>query len=350
MSIFELQVQSTDIVCSDCGKTYKSRGGYRRHRTAKHSNQQERSTLTPSILAEIVNDALLKVKGNKIFNADLRNEFSHYEYVQLTETEGFSVLKILYERYLKNGDTEKFYAKYYAEVPLKSTSFFQGLSLNAATLVATKVADSMLAHCKRLKSSPDNSVLPKTILSEKEKAGLQYLGGYVLHNLNKKCARKPSIESQQAMAILKAGKLEDGSEKQKLVSSLNRGGLWSITEPAQKAFSRTEHYFRQLTFKSASLQRVDITGITQKSVSDSDVVSSYQTIVSDAELVPTKNVSKDILHSIVNLYIRVRSFSLAKDIIQDCKMKAKQAKGKALRKEIKRSCNEQTQERHNWCS
>ena len=142
--------------------------------------------------------------------------------------------------------------------------------------------------------------------------------------------------------------MEDGSEKQKLVSSLSRGALVSITEPAQKVFSRTEHYFRQSTFKSASLQRVDIIEIAQKSASDSDVlhVSSYQTMVSEAELVPTKNVCKDVLHSIVNLYIRVRSFSLAKDIIQNFKIKAKQTKGKALRKEIKRSCDMQTQERH----
>jgi len=70
-------------------------------------------------------------------------------------------------------------------------------------------------------------------------------------------------------------------------------------------------------------------------------------MVSDAELVPAKNVSKDFLHSIVNMYIRVRSFSLAKDIIQDFKIKAKQSKGRALHKEIQRSSDEQTQERHN---
>ena len=108
------------------------------------------------------------------------------------------------------------------------------------------------------------------------------------------------------------------------------------------------HYFRQSTLKVAStLQRVDIAGIAQKSVSDSDVVSNFQTMVSNAELVPTKNVTKDVLHSIVNLYIRVRSFSLAKNIIQDYKIKTKQAKGKALRKEIQRSCHEHTQERQN---
>ena len=88
-------------------------------------------------------------------------------------------------------------------------------------------------------------------------------------------------------------------------------------------------------------------GIAQMSVTDSDVVSNYQTMVSDAELVPTKNVSKDVLHSIVNLYLRVPSFSLAKDIMQDFKIKAKQSKGKALCKEIQRSCDKQAQERHN---
>lgn len=205
-------VQSTVIVCSDCGKKYKSSGGYRRHRTTKHNDQQQQLLLTPVVLAEIVNDAVKNVKENKVFNADLRDELKHYEYGQLPETEEFSAFKILFEEYLKNGDREKFYGKYYAQVPLKSTSFFRGLSRHAATLLAIKVADSMLAHCKRMKSSPDNSVLPsKTVLSEKEKAGLQYLGGCVLHNLHKKCARKFSNESQQAMAILKAGKLKYGS-------------------------------------------------------------------------------------------------------------------------------------------
>ena len=137
------------------------------------------------VLAEIVNAAVKKVKENKVFHPDLRDEFKHYEYGQLTETEEFSVFKILFDGHLKNGDREKCYEKYYAQIPLKSTSFFRGLSRNAATLLAIKVADSMLAHWKHMRSSHDNSVPPsKTVLSQKEKAGLQYLGGYVLHNLH----------------------------------------------------------------------------------------------------------------------------------------------------------------------
>ena len=49
----------------------------------------------------------------------------------------------------------------------------------------------------------------------------------------------------------------------------------------------------------------------------------------EAELEPVDQISKSVLYSIINLYVRVCSFSLAKD--------------KSLRKEISRSCNEQEQ-------
>lgn len=293
-----------------------------------------------------MHNAIQNVNGTKAFAASLRNELNLYRYEQLDGgTVEFSVLKALYEGYLKNGNTEKFYVKYYAQVPLNSAKFFTGLSRNAATLLATKVADSMLAHCKHMKFSTDSSQPSQTVLSEKEKAGLQYVGGYVLHNLHKKHAKTETIESQQAMAILKAGKLEDGCDSQKLVSCLSRGGLWTITEPAQKIFLKTEHNFRQST-STAGLQRVDIAGITHKSVSDSELLSNYHLMVANADLVAGSHAIKDTLHGIISLYIRVRSFSFAKDIIQRHKIKSKQTKTKALRKEINTSCKEQQHERN----
>lgn len=82
---------------------------------------------------------------------------------------------------------------------------------------------------------------------------------------------------------------------------------------------------------------MDVAGITLNSVTDSEVLSSYQCMVSDAELIPEAEVSKNVLHAIVSLYVRVRSFSCAEDIIQLYKVKAKKTKAKALQKEIMRS-------------
>ena len=62
----------------------------------------------------------------------------------------------------------------------------------------------------------------------------------------------------------------------------------------------------------------------------------------EAELEPDDQISKSVLYSIINLYVRVRSFSLAKDIITCHKIHIKKGKDKSLCK-ISRSCNEQEQ-------
>lgn len=301
--------------------------------------------MSVSLLAEVVASAIKKINEAEVFTESLRNELSKYSFQQPEEESfEFSSIKSMYDGFLKNGDLEKFYQKYYATVPVKSTQFFTGLSRNAATLLSTKVADCLIAYRKRSKNSGNNTPTT-TVLSERERAGLQYLGGYVLHNLYKKHARTGTVESQQAMAILKAGKLDCiNDSKQKLISSLNRGGLWSITEPAQKIFVMAEHYFRQLTPKVAS-QGIDIVTITLKATSDSDVLSNYGLIITDAEIKPASHVVKDVLHGIMTLYVRVRSFSFAKDVIENHKIKMKQTKGKSLRKDISRSCQENEQER-----
>ena len=95
---------------------------------------------------------------------------------------------------------DKYYSKYYAKVPFRSTTFFSGLSRNAATLLSTKVADSLIAFNKKERESTNTT----TILNERGIAGLQYLGGYVLHKSYRKHAEANTKGSQQAKAILKA--------------------------------------------------------------------------------------------------------------------------------------------------
>ena len=65
------------------------------------------------------------------------------------------------------------------------------------------------------------------------------------------------------MAILKNEKV-DSAAWQKLVLSLNRGGLWSVTLPAVYIFLKTGNYFRQSTL-NVGLHKIDIVRITLKS-------------------------------------------------------------------------------------
>ena len=174
------------------------------------------------------------------------------------------------------------------------------------------------------------------ILSDREKAGLQYIGGYVLQKIHDRHRAKASHESQQAQAVLKAGKSDKNDSTQQLVHGeiVNSGGLWSISEPSRIIFLKTEQYFRQFTFKPG-LSRVDIAGIAQESISDCDVLTNYNLILAEAEWEPGKHVEKDVLwHNVVSLYVRVRAFSFAKNVILLYKIKSKQTNAKPLRKKI----------------
>jgi len=103
------------------------------------------------------------VKEPEVFADSLRFQLIQYQYEEPDQgTEEFSVMKTLYDGFMKNGDKEKFYGKFYA------TRYFQGLSHNSATLLATKVADSMLTYCKHLLPTSDEYSPSQTLLSDRD--------------------------------------------------------------------------------------------------------------------------------------------------------------------------------------
>ena len=97
------------IVCSDCKKTYKTRGGFERHRASKHGQQVnvKQLILTEQFLHEMVHSAMLSTR-KKIYSANLRNETDISKFQGLEEIE-FSELKCIFDGLVKNGDSEKFY-------------------------------------------------------------------------------------------------------------------------------------------------------------------------------------------------------------------------------------------------
>jgi len=69
---------------------------------------------------------LKNISEREVFAADLRNELKQYKYEEPgEETQECTVIKKLFEDYFKNGNAEKFYGNYYAQVLLKSSIFFE---------------------------------------------------------------------------------------------------------------------------------------------------------------------------------------------------------------------------------
>ena len=188
------QVEDKEISCPFCSKKCKSAGGLKRHVTCKHKDERENgpetdegeeSKFTNELLAKMVEKVKRRLINNKVFFKDITEQLSAYQFTNLSqESMEFAELQKMFKQLTKKKDQEKFYMMFYSTVPLNSTKYFTGLARNAAKLLSAKVADVMLVYSK------EKSVVPvkdfEIKLSDKEMAGLQYVGGYVFHKLYNK--------------------------------------------------------------------------------------------------------------------------------------------------------------------
>ena len=148
--------------------------------------------------------------------------------------------------------------------------------------------------------------IPKSIatksFSDIEVAGLQYLVGYVFHNLYKKLKNGKSynsIENQQSLAILLAGRSVSPNPSLQLVSALSRGGLWEINDNVQKLFVICEKYFCIETEKSG-IRNIDIDCMTNTLMQFTYIQDFFGLIVA-ADTEQRKEIVKNMLFSIINI-------------------------------------------------
>ena len=177
-------------------------------------------------------------------------------------------------------------------------------------------------------------------LTEKEVAGLQYLGGYVLRKVFMKIKLgKTSEFSKQAMELLMLGKTSE--KKSTFVEDLSRdGGLWSITDEMEKVFLITERYYSIQT-ASTGLREINIPKLVDNLLNFPPLFLTYEQMAMDHCATIDKKVIINTLASLLRLFLTVRTFSLTKDIVS--KKKQKIMSEKALRKSIKAaSRNEDT--------
>ena len=148
-----------------------------------------------------------EIQWNWIVTKSLRDELSKYSFQQ-PEERGleFTGIKSMYDGFFKELRPGEVFQKYHATVPVKSRQFFTGLSRNAAPLWWwTKVADCLIAYyCKRSK----NSLWWQWSHQYSTIWGAKGLVMCCTICVCEKYARTGTVESQQAMAILKAGKLD----------------------------------------------------------------------------------------------------------------------------------------------
>ena len=99
-----------------------------------------------------------------------------------------------------------------------------------------------------------------------------------------------------------------------------------------------EKHFRKGTMLPQK-HLIEVNLICQDITIDATVQFKWENICIISELRIDNHVKKDVLASIIDLYVRICSFTYAKYIVQKFKLTQKRT-GKCLRKNIKQSCDE----------
>ena len=356
--LFSMYFQMIDgeYCCSFCGKKCKSKGGLSRHKSAKHMKNLEGCTSSSSEdifniddYINLINQSCESLEKDTCYEESVGETFKAYVFkiAGKDDKERFSQVKKLYS-FVRKGKVEKFYSKYFACVVSKASEYFPQLPFQSSVLLATRLADKIASFKKDFDSNvTSESKCTPSILNEKEKAALQYLGGYVLFTLHKRIRKSTAWmtnSKQQILAVLQAGKQSNNCETpQTLVDCVTRGGLWKVSQTVEHILTVAEIKFKSVTTDCEEhIRKISKTEIVVNLEQNPKVDSLFQEWVKSADLEVSKDVSKDILRQVLLLYIKVRSFSFAKDVINKHKAEQKYSKSKALRKEIKNSSDKPT--------
>ena len=300
---FFFQIQPGTFDCKFCGKRCKSKGGLKRHQTAKHKAAEleaEESEAggdiwTRTILFTLQIHANNKLSNNLWYPKRLREEFNPNLVAEFRVDSQEKLLEKVKQACVfvakDRPNIEKFFTTFYCSVVKHAQEYFPTLSSKAATLFSTTLANQLLEHakssCKPNESCQiTNSAKP---LTERELAGLQYLGGYVFRNVHRRLHKSQTWktkEGQQMLSVIEAAKEASVPFSYRLVSCLKRGGLWSICTAAQNILARAEMHFKA----GANVPSIDHTKISKICLMDHEIMANYQSIIEMSSIEVCKEV------------------------------------------------------------
>lgn len=161
------------------------------------------------------------------------------------------------------------------------------------------------------------------------------MAGYVVSKLFQVAKRKTAKQNEHLLLLLQNMKSIDQSNS--FIAARTRGGLVNPSQELVGILEEAEISFRQhVDMTKQSLRNIPTETICNDTLSSPVVKSLWDNIVLSSGVDISSPVQKLCLENVIKLYLKVRSFSYARDYLTKHKIKEKQTKKKALRKEMKR--------------
>jgi len=355
--VMEEESSEDEKKCLYCEKVCKSKSGMARHVKAKHPDEQQQ---TPVVVKKARFDgrhvnlecferllvvSLKKLKSTGLETDEVLDELEKCVFSREDVSRSFSVVRDIIVDFESDGNGEKFLPSFFDCVFSKCQEMFPLLSRDAAFSVGMDMAVNIKAYLVAgfVDCQKDVSVFVESAdLSKKEIDVVAYLGGYVFSTFSRRIRRSKdwnSVLSQKNLALLFAGKVDVDVETgvgQNLINVRNRGGLWNVRKEVVILFSIVEKYFKTYC-DTGFVRRFDTPNMVSELITHPDILANYSVIYNDTEQEISEEFALNLLEHLITLYLRLRSFSYAKDKVQQHKMASKSSKKRSLRTEIKKA-------------
>ena len=237
--------------------------------------------------------------------------------------------------------TEKFYTKFYVNIVTSADTFVTCTDSSSSILMLTKLCTILIGIRQQKKEDYAFSAANARKISERERAGLQYLGGYIISNTYSSMKRSINAEKMDkmklSMSTVKTFKNEEKPQYQRLVAALDRNGLWYITQDLEDILMMAEKTFCYEVQNRKELKMIDQDYIVSKILPL--CLDSMNKSLANSDIDISKKDSKDVLQALIKLFVRVRSFNFAIDVVQKTKLRIaiqNNAK-KSLRQNLKKT-------------
>ena len=349
-------VKST-LSCTICFKKCISQRGLTRHTNSKHQSIPLDLTLQnpkpPILLSEfksLLDKSITTLIEDECYPDLYRNEL-RINHAMLLENsqQTLSLLEATIASFKDNGDAEKFYPQFYKDINCDRGIFINSLTKKTTRLLGYELCNHVLAFLTN--SFCNNSFvnlndLLSVELSDRDKEIILYLSGYVFGTFycRVRCSRLWQQKlSTDCLSLLNAGKIEhifknpetSAKSYQKFVDAKNRCGLWKVSPPVLEIFTKVELLFRQQS--NGFAKKIDSKLIVNEFLKNSVVMASISELRSLCTNQVFKELSLNLFYHLVTLYVRVRSFSYAKEKLSIHKLKENQTKSKSLRSKMKKT-------------
>lgn len=248
-------------------------------------------------------------------------------------------------------NNEKFTTKFYATFLINPCQFLPIANRSLAALALTKLCVIILGEKKRKTKNESVSASSDRLITNREKAGLQYLGGYILRNiffqLKKKNQSSPSNDLEEMMALLKSCKTDVKPENQRLVFALDRGGLWYTENTFFEMIVEAEKIFFPEVIHRIDIRTIDYVTIICKMMKNPDIRRLFHEHSTSCDIDISDTTESAALHSILHLFVKIRAFNYTKDYVQKQRLKNVTATKKALRTNLKNLSTPMLPEKNN---